>query len=366
MRTLEYIISTTNLEIGYIASGKHGKSVYQNINVKARAGDLIALIGPNGIGKSTFLRTIAGLQKALAGNVFFHSREINDYTRHELAKRVSFVSTEVVRVNNMKVYDLVALGRFPHTNWLGNLKDHDKKLVDKAIEGVGLNDLADKYINEISDGERQRAMIARTLAQDTDMVVLDEPTAFLDISNKHEIIHLLNGLSKNRNKTVIFTTHDLNIAIHEADLIWLMLPQEISEGAPEDLVLKGILNEIFENSGIYFDIDKGDFKKRKEIVEKIRLEGNSTEYVWTKKALERLGYAVVTDQNISSSIEVEKNNSGLIWTYHKNETKQQFKSIYELSLFLKRDLILCPTLKGYDKPARGGAPGHKSKNQFPP
>jgi len=112
-------------------------------------------------------------------------------------------------------------------------------------------------------------------------------------------------------------------------------PQEISEGAPEDLIMKGILNEIFENSGIYFDIDKGDFKKRKEIFEKIRLEGNSTEYVWTKKALERLGYAVVTDKDIASLIKVEKNNSGLIWTYQKNETEQQFKSIYELSLYLQ-------------------------------
>jgi iron complex transport system ATP-binding protein len=331
----KYILSTTNLEIGYTSAVKNGKSVYQNINVKARQGELIAVIGPNGIGKSTLLRSIAGLQNTVNGNILLNSKSINNYSRHELAKLISFVSTDIIRVNNMKVFDLVALGRFPHTNWLGNLKDDDRKLIGEAIDGVGLVDLANKNINEISDGERQRAMIARTLAQDTEMVVLDEPTAFLDIPNKYEIIHLLNNLSKNRKKTIIFATHDLNIAIYETDLIWLMLPAGISEGSPEDLILNGALDKIFGSEELYFDTGKGDFVRRKEMFRKIRLSGSGNEYIWTKKALERLGFVVVSNQNVASSIKILKKKSGKIWMYQKKGNKIEFKSIYELSLYLQ-------------------------------
>ncbi|MCH7658592.1 MAG: ATP-binding cassette domain-containing protein, partial [Bacteroidetes bacterium] len=238
MRNREPVLLTNELEIGFTVSKYRKDSVYSGINISAANGELVALIGQNGIGKSTLLRTLANLQKALSGEILIKDTEISEYKRIEIARIISFVSTEPVRIANLKVFELVALGRFPHTNWAGRLKQGDRKVVQEAIRLVGLEGFEQKPVSEISDGERQRAMIARTLAQETGIVILDEPTAFLDLPGKYEIIQILNDLASNTGKTIIFSTHDLNIALHQADKIWLMLPGEIVAGAPEDLVLK--------------------------------------------------------------------------------------------------------------------------------
>jgi len=329
------ILNIRDLEIGYFFSKKKKRSIFSDINLTAKKGELIVLIGENGIGKSTLLRSIAKLQKSLQGSILISGQCIKTIPRNEFAKKVSFVSTEIINVNNFKVHDLVSLGRFPYTNWLGKLNAEDLQLVHQALSMVGMKEYANKNVNEISDGERQRVMIARTLAQDTEIIVLDEPTAFLDLPNKYEIVHILNHMSKTKNKTIIISTHELNIAIHEADKIWLMISDHIVEGAPEDLILNRSFGKIFENSKLVFDINKGDFRVEKENGFRIGLYGHGTEYFWTKKALERLNFIVSPDESLNLKIIINNEKDRIQWICQKKQEKIIFNSIYDLSLHLK-------------------------------
>jgi len=335
MQSQDNILKIKNLEIGYPSKNGVNNILFKDINLSGNSGELIALIGKNGIGKSTLLRNITGLQQSINGEIHFFDKSKENFSRTEFARMVSFVSTEIVNVSNLSVFDLVSLGRFPHTNWFGKLQSGDIIKSTRALEMVGMNDFARKNINEISDGERQRVMIARTLAQDTKIIVLDEPTAFLDLPNKYEIIHLLNKLSKQESKTVIFSTLDLNIAIQEADKIWLMLDDEINEGAPEDLILNETFNKIFEKSNLNFDKVKGDFRMHRKHAEKIGLIGDGIYYNWTKKALERLNFSVEKGNETIQHVKIEIGNNICKWKLTEPENKQEFYSIYELSLYLK-------------------------------
>ena len=154
-------------------------------------GELIAVIGRNGIGKSTLLRTLTGLQPPLGGEILYSGKNIREYSRMELAQKVGYISTEIVKVSNMRVYDLVALGRFPHTNWIGKIEAKDHEVIMDALEKTSMVSFRRKFVSELSDGERQKAMIARILAQDTGIMIMDEPTAFLDVASKYEILHLM-------------------------------------------------------------------------------------------------------------------------------------------------------------------------------
>lgn len=329
------ILKIRDLGIGYPSKKALNNVLFNHINISGNSGELIALVGKNGIGKSTLLRNIIGLQEPIEGSVLFDNKTIKSYQRSEFARLVSFVSTEIVNVSNLKVFDLVALGRFPHTNWFGKLKSSDVIRSTRALDLVGMGSYAKKNINEISDGERQRVMIARTLAQDTKIIVLDEPTAFLDLPNKYEIVHLLNKLSKEENKTIIFSTHDLNIAIQEADKIWLMLNDQMFEGAPEDLILNEIFNKLFKNSNLNFDKTKGDFRMKRKHIEKMGLSGDGVYYTWTKKALERLGFSVEKGNESIQHVKVELRNDSCKWILSSGEKNEFFESIYDLSLHLK-------------------------------
>jgi len=218
---------------------------------------------------------------------------------------------------------------------MGKLQTKDILKSNTAIDMVGMTSYLNANVNEISDGERQRVMIARTLAQDTKVIVLDEPTAFLDLPNKYEIVHLLNKLSKDENKTIIFSTHDLNIAIQEADKIWLMLDDYIIEGAPEDLILNDKFNKLFQDSNLNFDKVKGDFRMKKKHHVEIALKGEGIYYTWTKKALERLGYLVIKDNKSDSYIEIKSDNNRVYWLLKSEKDDFKFDSIYDLSLHLK-------------------------------
>jgi iron complex transport system ATP-binding protein len=263
-KTISEILSIDSLKIGY-PSGKSSKILLPPLKATACKGELIAVIGRNGVGKSTLLRTIVGLQPSLGGKVMIKGNDIKLIPRLELAQIIGYISTEIIRVSNMSVYDLVTLGRFPHTNWIGKI-DHSSHLAIKdALNKTGLTDFGDKYITELSDGERQRAMIARVLAQDTEIMIMDEPTAFLDIAGKYDIVNLLQRLT-GEGKTIIFSTHDLNIALNMADKIWLILKDEMLEGSPDDLVRSNSFDHLFESSEIKFDPSTGrlDWKGGKQ------------------------------------------------------------------------------------------------------
>ncbi|MBE9469135.1 MAG: ABC transporter ATP-binding protein [Bacteroidetes bacterium] len=325
------IINVNHLDVGYSFSKKKNKTIHADISLSSFKGELTVLIGKNGVGKSTLLRTICNLQKALKGNIEIFNKDLKKYSNNNLAKKISFVSTESINVGYMKVFDFVALGRFPYTNWLGKLTNKDVAYVKEAIKLVKMEAFSQKYINEISDGERQRVMIARTLAQDTDIIILDEPTAFLDMPNKYEIVHLLNHLTKTKNKTIIFSSHDIDIAMSECDKMWLMFDNDITEGAPEDLILNNTFSEIFKDTNLNFNVKTGEFKTIKNTNNYIGLIGEGDNFFWTQKALERLGFIVDYDNRCNKKIIIETNNHHTKWILCNNEHEFEFDSIYELS-----------------------------------
>ena len=289
----ERFIECRGLSVGYRERNMPATVVKSNISLQGRGGEMVALLGGNGIGKSTLLKTIAGFQSPLSGELLVRGRNVADFGTEALARELSFVSTEIVRVANLTVRELVGLGRFPYTNWFGQLTGNDRDIVEQAIVQVGLSGYEDRLVNRISDGERQRAMIARALAQDTPIIVLDEPTAFLDISNKYEIVRILHQLAAEHGKCILFSTHDLNTALTMADRIWLMLKEEVVEGIPEDLAAGGYFDSVFPmNPHLYFDADNGDFRIRKENRGVVTLAATGAELQWATRAIERLGFDV--------------------------------------------------------------------------
>ena len=329
------ILSINNLSIGYGSTHNIRKMVYSDIELQAKKGENIAIIGRNGIGKSTLLRTIGRLQKPLKGNLLIKGKDISLYTKQDFARLVSFVSTEIIRISNFRLFDLVALGRFPYTGWIGKLGKDDYNIINESISQVGINDLKYKLINEVSDGERQRAMIARALAQDTEIIILDEPTAFLDLPSKYEIIRLLNELTFNKGKTIVFSSHDLSITLQEVDKIWLMETNKIAEGAPEDLILNKDIYDLFDNSRMTFNIESGDFRLARKKSGKICLTGKGIVKYWTRRALERMGYEICNEVREDLNVEVDDNKKSTEWILMRKGNKIKCNSIYKLSLHLR-------------------------------
>jgi iron complex transport system ATP-binding protein len=329
------ILSIENLSIGYGSADNISKMVFSDILLQAKKGENIAIIGRNGIGKSTLLRTIGRLQKPLKGNILVKGKDISHYSKQEFARLVSFVSTEIIRISNFRLFDLVALGRFPYTGWIGKLGKDDYNIVNESIYQVGIDDLKYKLINEVSDGERQRAMIARALAQDTEIIILDEPTAFLDLPSKYEIIRLLNELTVNKGKTIVFSSHDLSITLQEADKIWLMETNKIAEGAPEDLILNKDIYNLFDNSRMTFNIESGDFRLDRNKPGKISITGKGIVKYWTRRALERIGYEISDEVKEDLSVQVDDNKKSPEWIIMRKGNKIKCNSIYKLTLHLR-------------------------------
>lgn len=331
----EKIIELRDATIGYKRKSHAVNVVKSGISVYALKGELVALVGGNGVGKSTLLRTIAGFQSPLGGDMLIRGEQVNAYREKELALIMSFVSTEIIRVPNLSVFDLVSLGRYPYTNWFGKLLDEDRQIVEEAIRAVGLQGYEHRMVNYLSDGERQKAMIARTLAQDTDVIVLDEPTAFLDISNKYEIVHILHQLASEKGKTILFSTHDLTTAIAESDRMWLMLDDAVEQGAPEDLIINGDFSSLFHSDHLFFDQEKGDFRFRKQMKRKALVTGMGLATDWTIKALERNGFEVV-DSNDKDNIApfVKIGVAYPEWRVAYQERETNFSSLLALCRYL--------------------------------
>jgi iron complex transport system ATP-binding protein len=321
------ILSIEALNIGY-NNGKEEMVILPDLFANASKGELIAVIGKNGAGKSTLLRTITGLQPSLSGKIFHEGRDIAEFSRMDLAKKVGYISTEIVRVTNMSVYDLVSLGRFPYTSWTGKIDRENHQRILEAIENAGMSHFGTRYIGELSDGERQRAMIARILAQDTGLMIMDEPTAFLDIGGRYEILHLLHNLTKTRGKTIIFSTHDLHMAISQADKIWLLTETELVEGAPEDLMIEGDFDHIFDSSPVRYNSDHGTFIFLSDDQGSIFIEGEGVLRHWTEKAVNRAGYNVSKDK--TDPYIIVPSGECKNWQLLTNKKINEFGSIYEL------------------------------------
>ncbi|PAM94034.1 ABC transporter ATP-binding protein [Flavobacterium sp. IR1] len=252
------ILKTSNLSIGY-TSKKATVVIAEQLNLNLVAGKLIALIGANGIGKSTLLRTITGIQHPLQGTVFLNDKNIATYKPLDLAQHLSLVLTEKLPPSNLSVFELVALGRQPYTNWIGTLTQTDIDKVQQALELTQIEHLAQKKHCEISDGQLQKVLIARALAQDTPLIILDEPTTHLDLLHKVSLFKLLKKLTQETNKCILFSTHDIDLAIQLSDEMIIMTPEMVVQDEPQHLISKGSFNTLFKDENITFDTEKGKF-----------------------------------------------------------------------------------------------------------
>ncbi len=343
-------IHIENLSIGYPGKGDV-KVVADGICAGINSGELTCLLGANGVGKSTLLRTLSAFQPKLGGNIFIEGKEIGDYTDKQLSRVISVVLTEKCDIRNMSVVELIGLGRSPYTGFWGTLSKEDKIVVDKSIALVGIPHLAHRmvhtlsdgerqkvmiakalaqetpviYLDEptaflialvgiphlahrmvhtLSDGERQKVMIAKALAQETPVIYLDEPTAFLDFPSKVEMMQLLHQLSRQTDKTIFLSTHDLELALQIADKIWLMdKANGVTIGTPEDLSLNGSLSNFFARKGIAFDLETGLFRVANEYTSQIRLAGHGQKYAMVRKAFQRNG--ILANRNVESEIYIE-------------------------------------------------------------
>lgn len=307
----DFALYTKNLTVGYAPESP----LFQNLNLGLKSGELVCFMGSNGIGKSTMIRTLAGIQKPLTGEVIGTGN-----------KRLTVVLTDKVNPGMMTVRDLVTYGRYPYLDWSIRLTTTDEHIINNAIHQVGLVDLQHKLIFELSDGQMQMVMIARALAQDTPVLLLDEPTAHLDLNNRVEIMNLLRKLARNQQRAVLVSTHELDLALQTADLIWLATPEKsICTGIPEDLVLDGTFDNVFQFKG--FDLKTGKVKHEAFRNTPIQLEGNGPAFLWTKNALERNGFEVRESSETRINI---TDSSTLVWKVALGSHSYECKSLSDV------------------------------------
>ncbi len=298
------------MSIGY-GKGKNKSFVHKDLNLELFSGEMVCLLGQNGCGKSTLMRTLAGIQKAHEGDVLIAGKSISDYSQKELALKIALVLTDRVEVENATVWDIVSLGQHPYTRWIGGMTDEGKSKIREAISLVNLEHYTSRLFSRLSDGEKQRVMIAKALAQDTPMIFLDEPTAHLDLPNRVEIMLLLHQLAHRTGKAIIISTHELDLALQAADRIWLMKTNDgIVSGVPEDLVINGTFNEVFKSDAYYFNATNGNFSMNYKLSKKISVTSyEKTKLYWTFRALARAGYGV--EEDADKLIEIKENG----WVY---------------------------------------------------
>lgn len=253
----DYSYKIEALCTGYKAGNDHGreKLLLRNIDARLSRGVLTCLIGVNGAGKSTLLRTLASLQPSIAGSIELNGKPLDDYDVKELARHVSVVLTDEVPEQSLTAYELVGMGRLPYTGYWGSLSKKDVRLVEQALEMVGMTPFRQRRLHSLSDGERQKLMLAKALAQDTDVILLDEPVAFLDFPSKVWVLRLLSRVAHEQGKSVLLSIHDIELALQIADRLWLLEEHDLCEGEPATLAREGKIDFLFQGEGITFDRD---------------------------------------------------------------------------------------------------------------
>lgn len=285
-------IDIRNLVTGY-SPGREPNVVTCGINASLRSGELTCLLGPNGAGKSTLLKTLSSFLPPLDGDITLLGRPLRSYSNTARSRLIGVVLTDRVSLDNMSARELAGLGRTPYTGFWGRLSADDKAIVDEALELVGISGLADRMVDTLSDGERQKVMIAKALVQQTPVIFLDEPTAFLDYPSKVELMQLLLSLSRDHGKTIFMSTHDIELALLTADKVWLIdKPHGVATGTPEDLALDGSLARYFEREGVKFDMSTGMFSVSFPTRRTVAVTGDGARYNMMVKALARNAIAL--------------------------------------------------------------------------
>ena len=245
-------IELNNLSIGY-THNRLQQPVMGVIDATLERGELVALIGANGAGKSTLLRTLSAFQQPLSGSITYPDGKSNSHTASELSTQLAVVLTGNGNIQNLTVREVVAMGRSPYTNFLGHLRKHDKEIIAEAMNMVGVTHLAERRVETLSDGERQKAMIAKALAQQTPVIMLDEPTAFLDFNSRVQLFRLLQRLAHDTGKAILVSTHDLELVLQLADKVWLIQDKKMHTGEVKELAANGTLKRFIESEGIAYN-----------------------------------------------------------------------------------------------------------------
>ena len=292
-------LSAHNLSVGY----KHKGNVHivlSDLNITLERGCLVSLLGANGAGKSTLLRTITGVQVPLAGDVMLNEAQLNTLSQRERSRLIGIVTTDRIMAGGLTVTELVSLGRQPHTGFWGRLSSADKERVREAMHDAGIEHKANCFVSQLSDGERQKAMIAKSLAQRTPIIVLDEPTAFLDVASRFETMRLLHDLAHKHNKAVLLSSHDISLSLLLSDKLWIIdSNRQFIAGGTEDLILNGTLSRMFNSDALTFSREMSDFEMSLPTSHAVSLECSSVALKrCITNALMRNGIAVQPEANV--------------------------------------------------------------------
>ena len=324
-------LTATKLSIGYSHRGQE-TCVAEALELALNAGEFICLLGPNGAGKSTLIRTLAGMQAPLCGSLKLQVQTIHSISPRERARMISVVLTEALPVGMMDAYSLVALGRHPYSGWLGGLDQTDKERIAWAFKAVGAEGLEGRQIAELSDGERQKVSIARALAQEAQVMLLDEPTAFLDLPRRVELMSILRNLAHREQMGLLLSTHDLDLALRFADRLWMITTDgQLIQGYPEELAMSGEFARIFANENLDWDAERGSFRAHPNPCLKAEIQGDGIHALWTRRALERLGFGIAKpDEKSALSIQVVDTDDRTEWAVARNGNQAKHTSISQL------------------------------------
>ncbi|MCH5217166.1 MAG: ABC transporter ATP-binding protein [Muribaculaceae bacterium] len=250
------------IEIKDLAIGYRGKAILSDLSLSLQTGKVTAMIGRNGVGKSTLIKTMTGHLAPIAGEVRVEGELLSRLGRKELAKKIAEVTTERNMAGGLRLEELVGLGRTPHTGFLGRMTPLDRMAVEDAMMAVGIHALRHRFVSELSDGERQKGMIARGLVQETPIIIMDEPFSFLDVGSRIELLHTTVNLAHQMGKAILFSTHEVADALRLCDRIWLFTGDGITDGTPSELMESEALGGMFVDKNVVFDKGKGDFVKK--------------------------------------------------------------------------------------------------------
>ena len=324
-------IQINDVTIGYLP-GKRPRVVASNLNAATGYGELICLLGVNGTGKSTLLRSICGFQPCLSGDILLMGKPVDQMSEKSLSTILSVVLTERIAVPNATIHELVSYGRSPYTRLLGKLSETDQQIIEHSITECSIAHKRDELLSSLSDGEKQKAFIAKALAQDTPIIILDEPTAFLDLSARIEIIQLLRKVVSDSGKTVILSTHDLDLALQMADKLWLLQPGgPLITGSPEDLLIQNAFQRLFQSKGIVFDTKTGLFRVNYQHKRELSVKGHGFEYVLLRRAFARNGIKTIPiRENAECWIEIENKDTPVFNFYNEKKWVKSENSVEKI------------------------------------
>ncbi|MFP4663218.1 MAG: ABC transporter ATP-binding protein [Bacteroidales bacterium] len=323
-------LETENLGIGY-----RNNKLIRNMNLIAGSAEVIGLLGPNGAGKSTLLKSLMGLLPVLEGDIRILGKNPSALSARKKARLVSYVAASESLPTNLHVYELVAFGRYPYTGLMSKPGADDIQRQKLAMQQMQVSHLAARQLGEISDGEKQRAMIARALAQDTPLIILDEPAAHLDIKNRYELMRLLRRQAATTGKCIILSSHDLEIAMNYTDKLWMIDQGEIVSGLPEDLVLQGDIDKLVPSDEIRFDRKAGKFILPVQKIREVCVHGNGTVFQWTCHALRRYGFEISCNKSADIYVIIKENEGQPLWELIYHDDVKSCNSLEKLIVTIK-------------------------------